>query len=65
MSAVIGFLVVIALLWFMYARSTKAIASRRYRWTRRQAPNLQAFWQESDISTRDCAEEIQGPSSDA
>lgn len=43
MSVVIGIVVVGGLMWLLYAGRVKVIASRRYNWNRRQAPEIDRF----------------------
>ena len=43
MSGVLGILVVAALAWFIYAGRVRVIASRRYNWSRKDVPDLDAF----------------------
>jgi hypothetical protein len=42
-SGALGVLVVAALAWLIYAGRVRVIASRRYNWSRKNVPDLDAF----------------------
>jgi hypothetical protein len=65
MGAVIGIIVVIGLVWLIYAGRVKVLASRRYNWNRRESPDLGQFSRGAGASkTKGGAEQLDEPPSE-